>query len=89
MTEPTPDITRQSPSAADLLGPLEVLAIQDQGRAAGFAAESPLTCPWARATEPADNARKDMWIRGYAAGKTDLRIAKQPDSVTRQSPRGH
>lgn len=88
MTEPTPDTPRQSPSAADLLGPLEVLAIQEQGRAAGFAAESPLTCPWAKATESADIARRDMWIRGHAAGKTDLRIAKQPDSTTRQSPRG-
>lgn len=80
---------RQSPhtaSAADLLGPHEVLSIQDQGHDAGYTGESPLTCPWANATEPADLARRDMWIRGYAAGRTDLRIAKQPTPPPRQSP---
>ena len=90
MTEPTPPTPRQSPtvpSAADLLGPQEVLAIQELGHATGFAGESPLTCPWKAASEPADLARRDMWNRGYAAGRTDLRSAKDPDPTPRQSPR--
>jgi hypothetical protein len=89
MTEPTAQPPRQSPisaSAADLLGPQEVLAIQDLGRTAGFAGESPLTCPWARATEPGDIARRDMWIRGHSAGRTDLRIARAVTPPPRQSP---
>jgi hypothetical protein len=89
MTDPTSPTPRQSPttpSAADLLGPQEVLAIQDLGHTAGFAGESPLTCPWKAASEPGDVARRDMWNRGYAAGKTDLRIAKQPSQPPRQSP---
>lgn len=79
MSEPTPLTPRQSPlkpSAADLLGPQEVLSIQAQGHTAGFAAESPLSCPWARAESPADLARREMWIRGHSAGRTDLRAAK-------------
>jgi ribosome modulation factor len=82
MTEPTPATPSQSPvalSAADLLGPQEVLAIQELGHTAGFAGQSPLTCPWKAATEEADVARREMWNRGYAAGRTDLRIAKDPD----------
>jgi ribosome modulation factor len=89
MTELTPQTARQSPtsaSAADLLGPQEVLAVQDLGHTAGFAGESPLTCPWAKATEPADVARRNMWIRGFAAGTTDLRTARQPAQDRRQSP---
>jgi ribosome modulation factor len=89
MTEPTIQPPRQSltsASAADLLGPQEVLAIQDQGHIAGFAGESPLTCPWARATEPDDVARRDMWIRGHSAGRTDLRIARTASPPARQSP---
>jgi ribosome modulation factor len=90
MTEPTPVPPRQSPmapSAADLLGTQEVLTIQDLGHTAGFAGESPLTCPWKTASEPGDVARRDMWNRGYAAGRTDLRIAKEPSPPPRQSPR--
>jgi hypothetical protein len=89
MTEqPSPALSQSltQPSAADLLGPQEVLAIQDLGRTAGFAGESPLTCPWKAASEPADLARRDMWNRGYAAGKTDLRITRQPSQPSRQSP---
>jgi hypothetical protein len=89
MTEPTSPTPRQSPAmpaAADLLGPQEVLAIQDLGHAAGFAGESPLACPWRAASEPVDLARRDMWNRGHAAGKTDLRIAKRPSTPLRQSP---
>lgn len=89
MSEPTPVPPRQSPtlpSAADLLGPQEVLAIQQRGHEAAFAAESPLSCPWASASEPADVARRDMWIRGYAAGRTDLRSAKAVNPPPLQSP---
>jgi hypothetical protein len=89
MTEqpsPSPRQSPTQPSAADLLGPQEVLAIQDLGHAAGFAGESPLTCPWKAASQPADVARRDMWNRGYAASRTDLRIAKQPSTPPRQSP---
>jgi hypothetical protein len=89
MTESSSAPPRQSPtapSAADLLGPQEVLTIQDLGHTVGFAGESPLTCPWKAASEPADHARRDMWNRGYAAGRTDLRSAKQPSTPTGQSP---
>ena len=89
MTTPSPTPPRQSPttaSAADVLGPQEVLAIQEQGHSAGYTGESPSTCPWASATEPAELARRDMWIRGYAAGKTDRRITQQTTPAQRQSP---
>jgi hypothetical protein len=89
MTESSSATPRQSPaipSAADLLGPQEVLAIQDLGHTAGFAGESPLACPWKAASEPGDVARRDMWNRGYAAGRTDLRSGKKPSAPTGQSP---
>ena len=63
MTEPTPAPPRQSPvapSAADLLGPQEVLEIQELGHTAGYTGESPLTCPWKGATEEADIARRHL-----------------------------
>lgn len=65
---------RQSP--ADLLGPQLVLATQDQGYLAALDAASVLTCPWTAPTSARDEALQQMWIRGYAAGRTDLRRAR-------------
>jgi ribosome modulation factor len=67
---------RQSPSAADLLGPRDVLAAQDQGHAAALAGDDVLTCPWKAPRTDRETALRDMWIRGYSAGRTDLRAAR-------------
>lgn len=67
---------RQSP--ADLLGPGLTLATQEQGYAAALAGEHVNTCPWKTATSDRDRALLAMWIRGYSAGRTDLRIARTP-----------
>lgn len=67
---------RQSPSAADLLGPQLTLATQEQGYTAALAGEPVRTCPWMTATTDRDRALQAMWIRGYAAGRTDLRAAR-------------
>jgi ribosome modulation factor len=75
---PTPDQPRQSPSATDLLGPRATLAAQEQGYAAALASKDVLTCPWRTATTDRDAALRDMWIRGYVAGRTDLRSAREP-----------
>jgi ribosome modulation factor len=68
----------QSPSAADLLGPRDTLATQDQGYAAAMAGDDVLTCPWKAAATDRETALRDMWIRGYSAGRTDLRAARTP-----------
>lgn len=77
---------RQSPmagwlgnSAADLLGPGLVLATQDQGYTAALNGEHVGTCPWRFAETDRDRALRQMWIRGYSAGRTDLCIARDPD----------
>jgi ribosome modulation factor len=74
------DGPRQSPparsAASDLLGPRLVLAIQAEGYMAALAGEHPSTCPWKIAADNGDAAKRQMWIRGYAAGRTDLRTAR-------------
>lgn len=77
---------RQSPtaewlgnSAADLLGPGLVLATQDQGYSAALNGDHLDACPWRFAETDRDRALRQMWIRGYSAGRTDLRIARDPD----------
>lgn len=77
-TTPDRQPPRQSPSVADLLGPRATLAAQDRGYAAALAGEDVLTCPWKAATTDREAALRDMWIRGYAAGRTDLRAARSP-----------
>lgn len=71
-----PTTPRQSPSAADLLGPQLTLATQQQGHAAALAGDDVSSCPWKNATTDWDRALQAMWIRGYAAGRTDLRAAR-------------
>jgi ribosome modulation factor len=80
---------RQSPmagwlgsSAADLLGPTLVLATQDQGYTAALNGDHVDTCPWRSAETDRDRALRQMWIRGYSAGRTDLRISRDPDRST-------
>jgi ribosome modulation factor len=77
---------RQSPmvgclgsSAADLLGPQLVLATQDQGYTAALNGDHLDTCPWRSAETDRERALRQMWIRGYSAGRTDLRSARDPD----------
>jgi ribosome modulation factor len=77
---------RQSPmagwlgsAAVDLLGHGLVLATQDQGYAAAWNGDHVNACPWRSAETDRDLALRQMWIRGYAAGRTDLRTARDPD----------
>jgi ribosome modulation factor len=88
---------RQSPmpgwlgsSAAELLGPRLVLSTQDQGYTAALNGDHVDTCPWRAAQNDQERALRQMWIRGYSAGRTDLRIARDPgpaDPVGHASPR--
>jgi ribosome modulation factor len=88
-TERSSTPARQSPvagwlgnSAADLLGPGLVLATQDQGYTAALNGEHVDTCPWRSAETDRDRALRQMWIRGYSAGRTELRTARDPDRPT-------
>jgi hypothetical protein len=72
---------RQSPTwpgetAADVLGPAAALDAQRRGREAALAGQDATTCPWRAATAGRDRAARDMWLRGYAAGRTDLRMSR-------------
>ena len=67
----------QLASAADRLGPRLVLAAQEQGYTAAWNGDHVNTCPWLTATTERDLALRKMWIRGYSAGRTDLRIARE------------
>lgn len=75
---PAPRRSPGEPSAADLLGPRDTLAAQDQGYAAALAGEHVRVCPWTAGTTERERALLAMWIRGYAAGRTDLRRARTP-----------
>ena len=71
---------RQSLSGArvtELLGPKAVLEIQQQGHAAAVSGEHVTTCPWKAPADDTDQARRDMWVRGYAAGRTTLRELRE------------
>lgn len=85
MSEDTGD-ARQSPTgpgetAADVLGPAAALDAQRRGRAAALAGQAVTVCPWRDATVGRDRAARDMWLRGYAAGRTDLRVSRPPDTA--------
>lgn len=71
---------RQSPTAesaaADILGPKSVLDIQNQGKAAVFRGDHVNSCPWAEPKDEKERASRDMWIRGYSMGRTELRQAR-------------
>ena len=63
-------------TAADLLGPQLVLATQGEGYLAAVEGQRPDTCPWRSATDDPEMALRQMWVRGYAAGRTDLRTGR-------------
>ncbi|WP_394329944.1 Rmf/CrpP family protein [Amycolatopsis keratiniphila] len=71
---------RQSPkhdnTAADILGPKTVLEIQENGKRAALSGERIENCPWHNPKNETDRAKRDMWIRGFAAGRTDLRTRR-------------
>jgi ribosome modulation factor len=69
-------------SALDLLGPGLVLATQDQGYTAALNGDHVDTWPWRSAETDRERALRQMWIRGYSAGRTDLRSARDPDRPT-------
>lgn len=75
-TTPAQQPRRQSPSPADLLGPRATLAAQEKGYAAALAGQDALSCPWKSPATEREAAMRDMWIRGHAAGRTDLRAAR-------------
>jgi hypothetical protein len=74
------DDPRQSPvsgtSAADVLGPKTVLEIQENGRESALSGERIDACPWRSPENDIDRAKRDMWVRGYAAGRTDVRARR-------------
>jgi ribosome modulation factor len=74
---------RQSPetgsTAADILGPKTVLEIQEKGRQSALSGERIESCPWPSPENENDRAKRDMWIRGYAAGRTDLRARRSSE----------
>ena len=74
----SPPTSQPDNSAAALLGPRLVLAAQDQGYAAGFNGDHVDACPWRNASSDREQALRQMWVRGYAAGRTDLRVARNP-----------
>ena len=96
----TPESPRQSPEQSarrspdpatitTLLGPKSILATQRQGWRATVAGEHVRTCPYTGPDERTQALRL-MWVRGYAAGLTDLRSARATTDTAaedaRQSP---
>ncbi|WP_394614520.1 Rmf/CrpP family protein [Lentzea sp. JNUCC 0626] len=64
-----------NPNAADVLGPKDILAAQEKGRASALAGECADNCPWKAPETNREHALQDMWIRGYSQGRTELRHA--------------
>lgn len=56
----------------DLLTTKAILDTQDAGRQAAYAGQSATTCPHGDEDERS-RALRAMWIRGYAAGRTQMR----------------
>ena len=63
-------------TAADLLGPRLVLTTQAEGYLAALEGRHADTCLWKLATDDREIALRQMWVRGYAAGRTDLRTGR-------------
>jgi hypothetical protein len=60
-----------------LLGPGAVLAAQEAGQRAAWEGNPVTACPWpAGSDDPRVPVLRQMWARGYAAGRTDLRTAR-------------
>lgn len=74
--EPRQSLTGPGETAADVLGPAAALDAQRRGRQAALAGQPVTACPWRNATAGRDRAARDMWLRGYAAGRTDLRVSR-------------
>lgn len=53
----------------------EIIDAQRQGRDAALAGLDGKACPW-RVDTPHDKALMRQWMRGWAAGRTDLRRAQ-------------
>jgi hypothetical protein len=62
--------------AAAVLGPLGVRDAQDAGRAAAWDGQPVAACPYPPTEDLLAQAQRLMWARGYAAGRTDLRTAR-------------
>jgi hypothetical protein len=81
---------RQSPgdhSATGVLGPKDTIEAQEAGRLAAFTGEPVTVCPWAEAADDRQAALRLAWVRGYAAGRTDLRAARDPGQPAEPPPR--
>lgn len=90
----TPEWVRRSPDPgriARLLGPKTILDTQRAGWQSAVRGEHVRACPYRGPDERAAGLRA-MWLRGYAAGRTDLRTARTgppaavSDVDTRRSP---
>lgn len=79
--EPRQSPTGPGDTAADVLGPAAALDAQRRGREAALAGQPVTTCPWRDAVGGRGRAARDMWLRGYAAGRTDLRVSRPPDAA--------
>jgi ribosome modulation factor len=53
----------------------EISDVQQAGEQAALSGQHPSACPYRNTTMPADLARRQVWVAGYAAGRTELRRA--------------
>lgn len=60
------------------LATVDVLAEQREGYAAGWAGKRSTVCP--HRGPDSDLLRREAWLRGYAAARTDLRKNRRPAS---------
>jgi hypothetical protein len=74
----SPDQPHKRATAVDLLGPQEALWTQDLGFKASRTGQPVTSCPWADAQTPQDQARRKMWVAGFARGRTELRQPRDP-----------
>jgi hypothetical protein len=64
---------------ADVLGPKETLDAQQAGRLAALAGQHARTCPWAAPRDDRERVLRLIWVRGYAAGRTEPRQARSAE----------
>lgn len=65
--------SHSQPNPSRLLAVNEILSLQREGTDAALRGDGPETCPYRHADTPLDRARRNMWIRGYSAGRTQRR----------------
>ncbi|SFE70110.1 hypothetical protein SAMN04487819_1322 [Actinopolyspora alba] len=63
----------RTPDPAGLLAQSEIFELQEAGEAAALRGDPPGSCPYKVARSLEDQARRSMWNRGYAAGRTQRR----------------